>query len=167
MPERPDMKSGAWVETVETGRALRDREAHAKRSLELPGIDKYFEPKQKKARQDNPRDLEPTDEGGEESCREENIVVQPTMPPCFTSSKARRLFGLTQQDDNVIQKIEQRIDRLYRANRDATGWRDVVKGHDPFNACTVHDIFCLQKQSQNIAIALHHAKHNMPTKHGC
>ena len=70
MPERPDMKSGAWVETVETGRTLREREAHAKRSLELPGIDKYFEPipKQKKAIQDNPRGLEPTDEGGE-SCR--------------------------------------------------------------------------------------------------
>ena len=146
------------------GRYEMHREAHAKRTLELPGIDKYFEPKQKKARQADPRDHEPTDEGGEESCREENIVVQPTMPLYFTSSEARRLFGLTQQDDSVMQKIEQRIDRLYRANRDATGWRDVVKGHDPFNACTAHDIFCLQKRSQYIAIALHHAKHNMPTK---
>ena len=44
MPERPDMKFSAWVETVETGRALRDREATGKRTIAVPGVDRYFAP---------------------------------------------------------------------------------------------------------------------------
>ena len=135
-----------------------------KRTIAVPGVDRYFEPPQKKARMDKvvtPIALEGVAEV--ETSREQIIVVQPTTSPYFYSTEARKLFGVSASND-VIAKIDLRIDRLYRANRDHAGWRDVVKGHDPFDACSAYDIFCLQKRSQYVALALQHAKGNMPGK---
>ena len=107
--------------------------------------------------------VDETEQGGDSTA----VIVENTLPTCsiyFESTEAKNLFGVEfNDDDDVIKKIENRIDLLYTANKTSYGWRNVVCGHDPHNTCTQHDIFVLQKKAQYVGLALHFAQSNMPT----
>ena len=71
-----------------------------------------------------------------------NILVE----TYWDSPEAKKLFlGDSNDERDVVEVLEQRIERLQQANKTSDGWRDIIDKHDKDNLCTSYDVFIIRQ----------------------
>ncbi len=72
----------------------------------------------------------------------------------WDSPEAKKLFlGSVGDNRNVVEVLQQRIERLQQVNRTVDGWRDLVDKHDKDNLCSAYDIFIIRQRSSILCLA--------------
>ena len=80
-----------------------------------------------------------------------SMIVEQTY---WDSSEAKKLFlGSVSDNRNVVEVLQQRIERLQQVNRSVDGWRDLVDKHDKDNLCSAYDIFIIRQRSSILCLA--------------
>jgi hypothetical protein len=78
------------------------------------------------------------------------IVVQ----SYWDSPEAKKLFlGTSTDERDVVDILQQRIERLQQVNRSPDGWRDLVDKHDVDNLCSPYDIFIIRQRCSILCLA--------------
>ena len=63
--------------------------------------------------------------------------MQRTKQTYWDSPEAKKLFlGNSNESRDVVEVLEERIERLQQANRSVNGWKDQVDKHDKDNLCS-------------------------------
>ncbi|KAI2514285.1 hypothetical protein MHU86_178 [Fragilaria crotonensis] len=72
----------------------------------------------------------------------------------WDSPEAKKLFlGNSSDARDVVEVLEERIERLQQVNRTMDGWRDLVDKHDKDNLCSPYDIFICRQRCSIICLA--------------
>jgi hypothetical protein len=72
----------------------------------------------------------------------------------WDSPEAKKLFlGDSNDSRNVVEVLQQRIERLQDANRTMDGWRDVIVRRDIDNLCSAYDIFIIRQRCSILSLA--------------
>jgi hypothetical protein len=72
----------------------------------------------------------------------------------WDSPEAKKLFlGDSEDERDVVEVLEQRIERLQQVNRTADGWRDIVDRHDKDNLCSPYDVFIIRQRCSILCLA--------------
>jgi hypothetical protein len=72
----------------------------------------------------------------------------------WDSPEAKKLFlGNLTDDRDVIEVLEERIERLQQVNRTMDGWRDLIDKHDKDNLCSPYDIFISRQRCSILCLA--------------
>jgi hypothetical protein len=80
----------------------------------------------------------------------------------WDSSEAKKLFlGDSSDERDVVEVLEQRIERLQQVNRTADGWRDIVDRHDKDNLCSAFDVFIIRQRCSILCLAYINALEEM------
>ena len=80
-----------------------------------------------------------------------SMIVEQTY---WDSPEAKKLFlGNVSDNRNVVEVLQQRIERLQQVNRTIDGWRDLVDKHDKNNLCSAYDIFIIRQRSSILCLA--------------
>ena len=80
----------------------------------------------------------------------------------WESPEAKKLFlGDSTDERDVVEVLEQRIERLQQVNQTRDGWRDIVDKHDKDNLCSAHDIFILRQRCSILCLAYMNALEEM------
>ena len=80
-----------------------------------------------------------------------SMIVEQTY---WDSPEAKKLFlGSASDYRNVVEVLQQRIERLQQVNRTVEGWRDLVDKHDKDNLCSAYDIFIIRQRSSILCLA--------------
>jgi hypothetical protein len=59
----------------------------------------------------------------------------------WDSPEAKKLFlGDSNDERNIVEVLEQRIERLQQANKTFNGWHDIIDKHDKDNLCSSYDV---------------------------
>ena len=64
-------------------------------------------------------------------------------------------------DENVVEVLERRVQRLENVNSNYLGYKEIVKRHDIDNMCSNSDIFLLRQKSAYLCIAYKYALDHM------
>lgn len=88
----------------------------------------------------------------------EKIVVE----TYWDSPEAKKLFLGNANDERDVQNVlEQRIERLQQANRTMDGWKDVIDKHDKDNLCSSYDVFIIRQRCSILCLAYTYALEEM------
>ena len=72
----------------------------------------------------------------------------------WDSLEAKKLFlGNSSDARDVVEVLEERIERLQQVNRTMDGWRDLVDKHDKDNLCSPYDIFICRQRCSILCLA--------------
>jgi hypothetical protein len=72
----------------------------------------------------------------------------------WESPEAKKLFlGDSTDERDVVEVLEQRIERLQQVNRTMDGWRDIIDKHDKDNLCSAHDVFIIRQRCSILCLA--------------
>jgi hypothetical protein len=87
-----------------------------------------------------------------------NILVE----TYWDSPEAKKLFlGNSNDERNVAEVLEQRIERLQQANKTIDGWRDIIDKHDKDNLCSPYDVFIIRQRCSILCLAYIYALEEM------
>jgi hypothetical protein len=80
----------------------------------------------------------------------------------WESPEAKKLFlGSVNDERNVVEVLEERVERLQQVNRTVDGWKDVVDKHDIDNLCSEYDIFIIRQRCSILCLAYIYALEEM------
>ena len=80
----------------------------------------------------------------------------------WDSPEAKKLFLGNANDERDVQNVlEQRIERLQQANRTMDGWKDVIDKHDKDNLCSSYDVFIIRQRCSILCLAYTYALEEM------
>ena len=80
----------------------------------------------------------------------------------WDSPEAKKLFlGDSNDERDVVEVLEQRIEQLQHANKTIDGWRDIIDKHDKDNLCSAHDIFIIRQRCSILCLAYMNALEEM------
>ena len=72
----------------------------------------------------------------------------------WDSPEAKKLFlGNSNDSRDVVEVLEERIERLQQANRSVNGWKDLVDKHDKDNLCSPYDVFIIRQRCSILCLA--------------
>jgi len=77
------------------------------------------------------------------------------------STDARNLFGAYSEDENAQQTLQRKIAKLKAGNQTAEGYRMIVEGRDPHDACTQHQIYEMRQRCALLCTAYIFARDQM------
>ena len=68
--------------------------------------------------------------------------------------KPKQIFlGDSNDERDVVEVLEQRIERLQQANKTIDGWRDIIDKHDQDNLCSSYDVFIIRQRCSILCLA--------------
>jgi Zn-finger protein len=80
----------------------------------------------------------------------------------WDSPEAKKLFlGDSTDERDVVEVLEQRIERLQQANKTINGWKDIVDKHDIDNLCSYYDVFIIRQRCSILCLAYIYALEEM------
>jgi Zn-finger protein len=85
-----------------------------------------------------------------------------TLTTYWESPEAKKLFlGHSTDERDVVDVLQQRIERLQQVNRTPDGWREVIDKHDRDNHCSSYDIFFIRQRCSILCLAYTYALEEM------
>jgi hypothetical protein len=85
-----------------------------------------------------------------------------TLTTYWESPEAKKLFlGHSTDERDVVDVLQQRIERLQKANRTPDGWREVIDKQDRDNLCSSYDIFFIRQRCSILCLAYTYALEEM------
>jgi hypothetical protein len=80
----------------------------------------------------------------------------------WESPEAKKLFlGSVNDERNVVELLEERVERLQQVNRTVDGWKDIVDKHGIDNLCSDYDIFIIRQRCSILCLAYIYALEEM------
>jgi len=88
-----------------------------------------------------------------------------TCPPpsliYWYSTEERNLFGAQQDDETALQALQRKILKLRAGNETADGYKMLIEGGDPHNACTDHQVYEIRQRCAILCAAYVFAEEQM------
>ena len=83
----------------------------------------------------------------------------------WESPEAKKLFlGSVNDERNVVELLEERVERLQQVNRTVDGWKDIVDKHGIDNLCSDYDIFIIRQRCSILCLAYIFYRAERPSK---
>ena len=90
-------------------------------------------------------------------------TVSSVLPSvCYWDSKeAKKLFGAQAGDLNVLSTLNRKINKLKACNQSCEGYKGIISGGDPHDACTQHQIYEIRQRCSLLCLAYIFASEQM------